>query len=328
MMTASLTTSPTGKRGFTLTELLTVLAVLVIVMGIGVGGLLNTRRSTSATVIEHAVGDMIRQARHTSSSTGAPVQLLIRKNEVGGGGTITGVTQTPVFTETFDGDITDIILDPSIPPLEPRTIGASGFGWNIAFDPSILGSFDGNLLELPIETRRRLIYREGDGFYIGCWVRLPDPRTVNATATQAIIAAGTRFWPLVVIGPDSNVDNAIGFLAVERHELLIQKSPDPSAVPNDVTALHWLPAAWVTPGTDLLGSSGFCEPLVDSPALVEAELLHPSTGGTRDILTPILANRWHEIGFLTACCPPGGDPDGGKIAGQCVEDDVRARALW
>ena len=65
------------RRGFSLVELLVVLAIIATMTGLVLSGLFTTRDTNRLLAAEQMLAGAIRQARHTARSSGSPVELRL-----------------------------------------------------------------------------------------------------------------------------------------------------------------------------------------------------------------------------------------------------------
>jgi prepilin-type N-terminal cleavage/methylation domain-containing protein len=206
-----------GRRAagaaFTLVELLVAITIIAAVLAIAIGGLFSNRDTNRLLATEQLVADMVRQARHTTRSSGEPVELhIIQVADASGtriGGRISGVSRQAVWSQTFDDPAN---LPGAIPlftgDLDPATgftYGRSGYGlWpaTSTVSPALMQS----QLVHPLTKAQQLVRGSApggaDAFYLACCVR--PPPAVQAWQTAVTPSITPLEIPLVLLG-DGNV---------------------------------------------------------------------------------------------------------------------------
>lgn len=170
-------------RAFTLVEMLLVIGLLMTLMGLTVGAIATTRNRDKLLVAEHLVTDLIRQARHTARSGGAPVTLFFSKADR----TLSGAVRVPAWGSDFEGASTF-----------PGVTGDA-----LVFD----GATGAQIFDL--ETKDRIDRPGNRGFYLSCLIRLP------AATPGAIV-------PLVAIGTSPAISDTVCGLRLEAHSVSLQ----------------------------------------------------------------------------------------------------------
>lgn len=179
------------RRGFTLFELLIVISVLSILGGIVYAGLVTNRGSEGVRSVEGLVASVLRQAKHTAASSGAPVEIKVEQDN-NNGWTVRGVTQISLYGEQFEDDATS---DPL------HALGYAGSG-RLLSDRS-------SAVTLP--SRPVLVHSDDDAFYLQASVRPPRSWLGNATARLnwcypvAIQDANDRWIAEIWLQPQSAV---------------------------------------------------------------------------------------------------------------------------
>nr|MBA2481008.1 prepilin-type N-terminal cleavage/methylation domain-containing protein [Planctomycetota bacterium] len=87
-----------ARAAFTLLEMLVVIGIMMVLLGLSIGAVMHTPKVNALIATEHLVADIIRQARHTARSSGAPVMIEIRK----GDRQILGVSQITLYNDSFE----------------------------------------------------------------------------------------------------------------------------------------------------------------------------------------------------------------------------------
>ena len=89
-----------SQRGFTLIEMIVVISIITIIAGLSFSAIFALRSSTPVKTSHNLIANLIRQAKHTSSSNNAPVELKLdsEKRE------IRGVANLTIFSQTFEKD--------------------------------------------------------------------------------------------------------------------------------------------------------------------------------------------------------------------------------
>ena len=268
-------------------ELLAVISIIVIVMSISVAGLMGTKRNTGLLGAAELVADLSRQARVTALATGAPVQLIIDPNQR----TISGIAQTPVLHCSFDQGT------PAGLPIGSGE-GIGDRGWTMRHSDPIIypsdfdysnGNDDGviqnaELLTIPLEFSKPLLRKQGDGFFISCWVQPP------------LVTTGPSIIPLVVIGGNGNnrwaessasspsETPAVAGFGLMRESLALQNAGSRAASIN-----HWLLVAWIQTGT---GTSDYRRIIgVTEGGAYHASVLTPI------VHRPITGDEWINLGI-------------------------------
>ena len=110
------------RQGLTLIELLVVLSVIAVLMGITFGGLTRARGGEGIEAVSSLTANLIRQARHTAMSSGAPVELRVRQN-ANGRHEISGISQLLLHGEQFE--------DPGALGISNPPLGYAGYGFPV-----------------------------------------------------------------------------------------------------------------------------------------------------------------------------------------------------
>jgi len=274
------------KRAFTIIEMLVVIGILAVLMGLTVGAISSTKRSDKLLATEHLVGDMVRQARHTARTSGAPVVVLIEKDPA----RVQGVSQIPIWTEDFDST--------GLAGNVPAGLTGKGFQINVATgdDPP----------EKILTANERLARRAGyaDGFYISCHV-LPPP-----------ITGGPAVVPLIAIGTPDGVgvitrSASLGGLMLRAQSLplqIVDGADGQNGGTGQQAALRtWEVVGWIGDGTDDPPEVSSIE-IADRPADITRDepILHVSVDTAnlplnlhpQDVAVPLTGGRWSELGLL------------------------------
>jgi type II secretory pathway pseudopilin PulG len=292
-------------------ELLVAITIMAAVLAIAIGGLFARRDTDRLLATEQLVADMVRQARHTTRSSGEPVELRISQlSDANGniiGGRIAGVSRQAVWSQTFD--------DPANPPcavstfigdLDPATgitFGRSGSGLWPATSSVPQATMQAQLVHL-LTTAQKLVHGSASGgasaFYIACCVRPPP-------ADQAWLAAVTPDTtppeiPLVLLG-DGNVIGQPPFNPASSTPAV-----PPAYVPSTIAGLKLvlchLAASSATPLSPGV-SSQYCWELrgwVNLPGSGSSTLVSISSLlGVSGVYGPqpsITGGRWEDLGLL------------------------------
>ena len=167
-----------ARQAFTLIEMLVVIGVLSVLVAIGYGGLINSRGNEGLESVSSLMSNLVRQARHTAMSTGAPVELQITGNTTSGF-EIRGITQSPLYGQQFDSDQDLSNLAATTTELD---LGHAGYGLPIGLPKSWTAT----------QVRPELIRSDEDSFLIECSFRPPSD-------LQDIIAQNIDFISLLSI---------------------------------------------------------------------------------------------------------------------------------
>lgn len=270
------------NRAMTLVELLVVISVIGFLMAIVFGALFTSPGITRARATETLVADLIRQARQTAISTGAPVELRIEPDQERW--VVKGVNHVPVFAETFEG-------------MEPRRLtglypGLSGQAWLLGW-PNLTPAGDASRhgrisADMTIPKSQGLMRKRGDGFYLSCQFR-PPLVTACAGVDLGNQVAGL---PLIILtedagagggGPGGGTSAADAFAALT----LVRKTRKIQEEQGFSSEMHWWSVtAWV---------KGVCFEDVR-----DGSNLHPSTGTPpqKDVLDPWVGESWAQVGLL------------------------------
>ena len=258
------------RRGFTLMEMMLVIGVLAVVAGIGFGVVLTSQEGTKIQAAENLVANMVRQARNTALSSGAPVELTIAKSQAANQWQITGISQTIVASDNFEFFTNDLPGDDFGKFAERRTLettddrpvsGLSGLGWQPA---AMADGAPGQIRSIRIDKSRPVMRRPGDGFYISCWFKPPPLRSpqvvgkdvglqLSGTAggsgsqwnTEEHDGKPVRFIPLIALSASQESPtpfNAVAALQLELWQVRIQNNPTKDHG-NGIhpTAYFWVP---------------------------------------------------------------------------------------
>lgn len=292
------------RSGFTILELLVVIGILAMLMALTLGGMAAMTRTDRLMATEHLVGDVIRQARHTARTSGAPVIVSIT-TDAQDRGVVSGISRVPIWTEGFDGGTGGTL---------GNITGVAGQGYLIALPtapPPTHVLFAGAGAAGAQGSRGMKIVRGGkaDGFYLTCQVRPP----------LAAVGSGQMIIPLVVVGPDdSDVTSLCGLMLrhTVRQEQVLEPGPftptqpqqeDISPFPGQMPTLAtWELIGWISdpalaPDTAVTVSS---IATADRPADVvrDEPILHESVAAAGedglDIAWPMAGGRWEEVGLL------------------------------
>lgn len=287
-MTSTTGRTERARHGFTLLELLVVLAIMALIAGVAWAGILGARHAAGLTGASQLIAGFVRQARSTALSSGAPVQVLIDPDRR----TVSGVSQTPLIWEAFEGG---------------SSPGFAGAGW--VFEHPDIAAFPANgstILSFP--PNQALVRTPEDGFFISCWVRPPPAQSASAG----------EILPLVVIGHDDHgtdeilpaggpsADFAYVGLILQLEELEVQISAS-----QTITVPHWLPVSWLR--TDTAPTAVASQAGVRLPGGTVAEhAFHPSVipAGQEStpasdavdpifpVARPIVGERWIQLGLM------------------------------
>lgn len=293
-----------SREGFTLIEMLTVLLVVGAMMAITIGVILNSQSATGLRGAEATIASLVRQARHTALSTGAPVQLRFNKDQ----NSVTGVTQQVVLADNFERNFDpstrqpttkrDIANDPKPMP------GLAGYGCN-AWHDSNEGNLTQNLRELRGDTNVRLMRKVGDGFYLSCWVRPPLARNAGSNyrceyyhlPSDPQSNHGDRgktrgYLPLLLIG-DANPLTAFAGLTLELRELVVQVGPN-----GPVVTHHWVPVGWAGGNSSDSNIIEYYPEADTTRGNSGRNRLAHVTSTNRNAINPIGGERWIQLGLL------------------------------
>jgi prepilin-type N-terminal cleavage/methylation domain-containing protein len=313
-----MTTTPASvtRRGFSLVEMLVVLAIIATMAGLVLSGLFSKRDSNRLLAAEHVLADFIRQARHTARSSGSPVELRLTPTLSGSevvGAKLGGVTRVCLWSETFDKERDtddDGVIDPlkQLPePGEPANgvvVGRSGNGWRPSLDFPIL----------PHELTRGSTLVRGsrtDGFYLACSVLLP--------------AKPSGIIPLVLIGDDEAQSNGQCLLAFQGRGVTIQGASDSTASEHGI--VHPISSPVVGSDTkvqvwDLVGvihnNNGVAAINSVLDAVTSRMGVEALPSGEIDIPRPIVGGRWVDVGLLY---------DGKRMVLYCDGERVAQRSV-
>lgn len=261
--------SPTGRpavpgRGFSLVELLVVLGIFMLLMGLSVAAIVSRPRTDAMVAAEQALGDAIRQARHTARTTGQPVVLRLKQAER----QIAGLVREPLWQGLegwpkvrSGGNQVDVSGRTGTGLLLPDAYHTDGDPAQ-PLDPVASSA---NRMQLPgmgtqpLERQFRMWRGQAAG---------RQPIVLSLAVRPPVAGAGDPIIPLVMVGADKNPGDA-DFGAYEQAAMglvLVQSDYQPGAgasgpKPATVSAA----VSW-----EILGWLG------DSTTRVEASSIHRS----------------------------------------------------
>jgi prepilin-type N-terminal cleavage/methylation domain-containing protein len=286
------TPSLVTRRGFSLVELLVVLAIIATMAGLVLSGLFTTRDTNRLLAAEQMLAGAIRQARHTARSSGSPVELRLTPTFSGTeviGAKLGGVSRLCLWSETFDKerDMDDdgVIdgLDASFTLPEPVigavvangvVVGRSGNGWQPSID---FPNFPPSPSPPPQLTRGSALVRgtRSDGFYLACSVLLP--------------AKPNRTIPLLLIGKNDTSPSAYQCLLALQARTVIVHGTDLVPV---ATVVVWDLVGEIQNKSGKIGINSALDAIADHMGVEKL----PS--GKSDIPRPIVGGRWIDVGLL------------------------------
>jgi hypothetical protein len=278
------------RAAFTLMEMLVVIGIMMVLLGLTIGAVSHTPKVNALVATEHMVADVIRQARHTARSSGAPVMIEIRKNER----EIMGVSQIMLYNDSFEPQPSKLaVRTGAIDPLLSVVGGLTGRG--ITVGGFILGNSALETMTAPAQQQKDLqLFRTSsggkvEGFYLAC--------AVNASGLAARI-------PLVQVGSDAQSTSTCG-IALRTITRQIQLAPgatmaNPTPPPATInkpdqkpefTCLD--PFGWIQ---DDSGTISYVSADVDAPTGAQAAI--DSSVSDKDVTGPMMPGSWQEIGLM------------------------------
>ncbi len=286
------------RAAFTLIEMMVVICIIAIIAAITLGSIFGTRTVNRLLATEQLIGDLVRQARHTARSTGAPVVLRITRDapDAAGnssGATIAGVSRIPLWTEPFEGPT---VGSPNAIPLPSAPhLGVTGYGWwtggtaasGVAAATGPAGPPPFAALDRNQEiTRGNSARRLSDGFYLACTVN-PKQAAPNATPI-----------PLLLVGDSADIATSLCGLILVPDTRAIQKVSGATANLASYEIVGWVrPQGALAP----VEVSSLDSADIPTGVLRDEPLLHPSVSGEthpNDIAGPLAGGRWEELGLL------------------------------
>jgi prepilin-type N-terminal cleavage/methylation domain-containing protein len=272
-------TTGVPRLGFTLAELMTVIAMIAILSTLVIGTLFRSRTTNRLLAAEHAVADAVRQARHSARSTGSPVELRLSpvRSVAGGpvtGGRITGVTRVCLYSNSFD-----------------RGHGPTddGYGFGMSGTGRVVS---GKMPWVPNEEAERdATVRPRDGLYLACAVRPPLAAHPKSPLVIPLILWGkgddvaTSAVGVMLVRSDANLGNDPA-KGVKR--ITVQKLQGGS-----VKMLCWEVVGWVAGKEGIVEISSFDHVPED---IARDQPTLPT--GVKDLAGPIGGDRWDEFGLL------------------------------
>ncbi len=276
------------RRGFSLVELLVVLAIIATMAGLVLSGLFTTRDTNRLLAAEQMLAGAIRQARHTARSSGSPVELRLTPTLSGSevvGAKLGGVSRVCLWSETFDKErdtnddgVIDLVEKLPEPGDRPNgvVVGRSGNGWQPSIDfPNFPPSPSPPSPPSPPPqlTRGSALVRgiRSDGFYLACSVLLP--------------AKPSGVIPLVLIGENESPSASQCFLALEERTVVVQTTnPAPPAPSVPLASV----VVWELVGK-ITDNSGQVKIFSVDHAMVSRIGVNPH---------PIVGGRWVDVGLL------------------------------
>lgn len=161
-----------AAAGFTLIELMAVLAILSVLMGLGVGFL--TRRGSNMDLATAIVRDQVRFASVSAKSRGAPTELLVVGGEDGAAPSLRVRGLEPVGTwhaERDERQVHEALRGEVRGTYEPGRFGSA-----LRFDPGTRSAI------LRVPTQGRSLWTLADGFLLRLDLKLDE--RVGATVVQ------------------------------------------------------------------------------------------------------------------------------------------------
>lgn len=248
------------RAAFTLLELMVVIALMVVVMGLAVGTFGTFQRDNRLQTAERLFTDLVRQARNTARTSSLPVILRITPtSDADGritGGTISGITQTPLVSESFEDDLKwqnprNVLAGTAgtAGAVQKCAIGRTGHGLRIETQldpPTDLRWPSVNELRYAFSTDnpgRRLtdVRLRNQGFYLGIAIHMPN-----------ILATGIHHRPLVLVGTadEPAIDSAVAGLILRTQWRPMQHAlpADPVQPAKDVLVNTYEVLGWVGDG--------------------------------------------------------------------------------
>ena len=319
-----MTTTPVSVtcRGFSLVELLVVLAIIATMTGLVLSGLFTTRDTNRLLAAEQMLAGAIRQARHTARSSGSPVELRLTPTLNGTevvGAKLGGVSRVCLWSETFDKE-RDTNDDGVIDGMDASFTLPEPVNGVVAANGVVVGR-SGNgrqpSIDFPIPphelTHGSTLVRGSrtDGFYLACSVLLP--------------AMPNGLIPLVFIGDDEKLSEGQCLLAFQGRRVTIQGTSDLKAgdrgivgpIPSSVVSSDTKVQVW-----DLVGvihnKNG--EAAVNSvlDAVTSRMGVEALPSGENDIPHPIVGGRWVDVGLLY---------DGKRMVLYCDGERIAQRSV-
>jgi prepilin-type N-terminal cleavage/methylation domain-containing protein len=281
-------------HGFTLIEMLVVIGLIMLFLGISIGSITRTPRANALVATEQMVADVLRQARHTARSSGAPVVVEIDQGQR----TVMGVSQVPLWSGAFE--TTDLASDPEAVDPDLSVIGGmSGRGVRALDADASHPNPRWYKHELTRDSKlsRRGAGGRSPGFYLSCAARPGAP--------------GGDVSPLVMIGDTDAVEpNSCCGLMLRPAVRTIQSlpsflpragSPPPPPPLNAApTYVCWELVGWVTFNGGTRVEIGSITNAVTSvtDAGLQITIDTPALSGANDVAGPIMGERWEEYGLM------------------------------
>lgn len=264
------------QRAFTLVEMLVVISILMLLLGLTIGSIMRTPKADALLATEQLLGDMIRQARHTARSTGAPVLLEISQTDR----TVVGVAQVPIWSETFEEDPASTSYQDWFTP------GQTGQGITNPTTESVMPPDLPPSITLPPNQALTRNATATEGFVLSCAVLPPD---AGSTSVGTLV-------PLLLIGASADDSAAQCGLALVDRSVEIQTEPLVNPQGSQVTASYQV---WDVEGfvNDASGTFYRCSSIDQSVVTPRVPLPGDGTGTnpSYDVAGPIVGGHWEDL---------------------------------
>lgn len=323
---------------FTLVEMITVIAIILLLMGIAIGAIFRTPRVNALIASEQMLTDAVRQARHTARTSGAPVVLRLEQ----GKRQISGMVRQPLWQGAGNWPLVPLPGSTDPPPPMPGRTGDGLLvpdGYTLTGIPTkdevvnALAPRPGAIRDQTLGWTLRGVDRLARGglgpppagLWLSAWV-CPPVAGAQVPLAGADQPART-ILPVVLVGSDASaagfatIDDSLIGLALRRIDpdssagARALDCPMPDGRPGPAMPI-WEIIGWIRDADPSIGrvevSSVHKDDKISDPRMpeltpIEQErlLVRPAGGGSTgqkvaDVAAPFIGGSWTQLALLYA----------------------------